>query len=255
MNPDEEIPAEDAHRGYYAQPVWKRIVVIAAGPFVNVVIAFVILFFLAELARPALARGRVGRAGTPRGDGPRARRRARRGRRRARRLPRPARADRHARVRAASPRTAAAPTTPAELTIVRDGARDHAHDHARVRRRAGAAAAWASSAGDRAVRPVAAPEAAERSRRLHVGGHHQHRRRDRPDLRRRAARADLQRRRLLRGDPAGDRVRRRAGADPARRDQPLAGDHQPVPVPAARRRAHLLEPRREGPRRARCRSG
>jgi regulator of sigma E protease len=48
MNPDEEIPAEDAHRGYYSQPVWKRIVVIAAGPFVNVVIAFVILFFLAN---------------------------------------------------------------------------------------------------------------------------------------------------------------------------------------------------------------
>ena len=48
MNPDEEIPAEDAHRGYYAQPVWKRIVVIAAGPLVNVVIAFVILFFLAS---------------------------------------------------------------------------------------------------------------------------------------------------------------------------------------------------------------
>ena len=48
MNPDEEVPPEDAHRGYYAQPVWKRIVVIAAGPFVNVVIAFVILFFLAQ---------------------------------------------------------------------------------------------------------------------------------------------------------------------------------------------------------------
>jgi regulator of sigma E protease len=47
MNPDEELPAEDAHRGYYAQPVWKRIVVIAAGPFVNIVIAFVILFCLA----------------------------------------------------------------------------------------------------------------------------------------------------------------------------------------------------------------
>ena len=47
MNPDEEIPAEDAHRAYYHQPVWKRIVVIAAGPFVNVVIAFVILFILA----------------------------------------------------------------------------------------------------------------------------------------------------------------------------------------------------------------
>lgn len=47
MNPDEEIPAEDAHRAYYAAPVWKRIVVIAAGPFVNVVIAFAILFVLA----------------------------------------------------------------------------------------------------------------------------------------------------------------------------------------------------------------
>ena len=47
MNPDEELPPEDAHRGYYAQPVWKRIVVIAAGPFVNLVIAFVILYFLA----------------------------------------------------------------------------------------------------------------------------------------------------------------------------------------------------------------
>ena len=37
MNPDEEIPAEDAHRAYYASPVWKRIFVIAAGPFVNIV--------------------------------------------------------------------------------------------------------------------------------------------------------------------------------------------------------------------------
>ena len=63
MNPDEEIPAEDAHRGYYAQPVWKRIVVIAAGPFVNVVIAFVILFCLAaSLDEPtALAVGGVER--------------------------------------------------------------------------------------------------------------------------------------------------------------------------------------------------
>src|SRR5688572_8180969 len=46
MNPDEELPPEDAERGYYAQPVWKRIVVIAAGPFVTIVIAFVILFAL-----------------------------------------------------------------------------------------------------------------------------------------------------------------------------------------------------------------
>jgi len=46
MNPDEEVPPEDAHRTYYASPVWKRIVVIAAGPLVNIIIAFVILFAL-----------------------------------------------------------------------------------------------------------------------------------------------------------------------------------------------------------------
>jgi regulator of sigma E protease len=43
MNPNEEIPPEHAHRAYFRQPVWKRIVVIAAGPFVNIVIAFVLL--------------------------------------------------------------------------------------------------------------------------------------------------------------------------------------------------------------------
>jgi regulator of sigma E protease len=47
MNPDEELPPEIASRGYYHQPVWKRIVVIGAGPAVNIAIAFVILFFLA----------------------------------------------------------------------------------------------------------------------------------------------------------------------------------------------------------------
>ena len=40
MNPAEEIPPEVAHRAYFRQPVWKRIVVIAAGPAVNIVIAF-----------------------------------------------------------------------------------------------------------------------------------------------------------------------------------------------------------------------
>jgi regulator of sigma E protease len=47
MNPDEELEPEIAARAYYHQPVWKRIVVIAAGPAVNLLIAFVILFFLA----------------------------------------------------------------------------------------------------------------------------------------------------------------------------------------------------------------
>ncbi|MDO8188825.1 site-2 protease family protein [Conexibacter sp. JD483] len=46
MNPNEEIPEEIASRAYYRMPVWKRIVVIAAGPLVNVVIAFLILWAL-----------------------------------------------------------------------------------------------------------------------------------------------------------------------------------------------------------------
>jgi regulator of sigma E protease len=44
MNPEEEVPPEAAHRSYYRQKVWKRIVVVAAGPAVNIVLAFLILF-------------------------------------------------------------------------------------------------------------------------------------------------------------------------------------------------------------------
>jgi regulator of sigma E protease len=48
MNPEEEVPpGVDPERLYYRQPVWKRIVVIAAGPAVNIVLAFVILYFVA----------------------------------------------------------------------------------------------------------------------------------------------------------------------------------------------------------------
>jgi len=47
MNPDEVLPEGEEHRGYYQQPVWKRIVVIGAGPAVNIVLAFAILFVLA----------------------------------------------------------------------------------------------------------------------------------------------------------------------------------------------------------------
>jgi regulator of sigma E protease len=46
MNPNEEIPPEIAPRAYFRQPVWKRVVVIAAGPAMNLVIAFVILWAL-----------------------------------------------------------------------------------------------------------------------------------------------------------------------------------------------------------------
>jgi regulator of sigma E protease len=44
MNPHEELPPEVAPRAYFRQPVWKRIAVISAGPAVNILIAFAILF-------------------------------------------------------------------------------------------------------------------------------------------------------------------------------------------------------------------
>ncbi|MEZ5121648.1 MAG: M50 family metallopeptidase [Solirubrobacterales bacterium] len=46
MNPAEELAPEVAHRAYYRQPVWKRIVVISAGPAMNVLIAFVLIWGL-----------------------------------------------------------------------------------------------------------------------------------------------------------------------------------------------------------------
>jgi regulator of sigma E protease len=46
MNPHEDIPPEVRQRAYYLQPVWKRIVVILAGPVMNVILAFLILWGL-----------------------------------------------------------------------------------------------------------------------------------------------------------------------------------------------------------------
>jgi regulator of sigma E protease len=46
MNPHEELPPEVVPRAYYNQAVWKRVVVIMAGPVVNLVIAFVIVWAL-----------------------------------------------------------------------------------------------------------------------------------------------------------------------------------------------------------------
>jgi regulator of sigma E protease len=46
MNPNEEIPPDVVPRAYYNQPVWKRIVVILAGPAVNLVLAFLIVWVL-----------------------------------------------------------------------------------------------------------------------------------------------------------------------------------------------------------------
>jgi regulator of sigma E protease len=41
------VDPEILKRAYYNQPVWKRVVVIAAGPAMNLLIAFLVLFFLA----------------------------------------------------------------------------------------------------------------------------------------------------------------------------------------------------------------
>ena len=46
MNPQEEIPPAVAARAYFRQPVGKRIVVILAGPVVNLLLAFLILLGL-----------------------------------------------------------------------------------------------------------------------------------------------------------------------------------------------------------------
>jgi regulator of sigma E protease len=44
MDPREELPAEVLPRAYYRQKTWKRVFVIFAGPLVNIVLAFVIIF-------------------------------------------------------------------------------------------------------------------------------------------------------------------------------------------------------------------
>ena len=67
MNPREELPEEVAPRAYYNQPVWKRVVVILAGPGVNLLIAFVIVWALLLSHGEAVPTNRVlaVQAGTP----------------------------------------------------------------------------------------------------------------------------------------------------------------------------------------------
>ena len=60
MNPDEQLPDEVRTRAYTAQPVWKRVVVIAAGPLVNVLLAFALLFTFFWQIGPQEVSTRVG---------------------------------------------------------------------------------------------------------------------------------------------------------------------------------------------------
>src|SRR4030088_1826825 len=61
MNPNEPLPEGEEHRGYYRQPVWKRVLVIAAGPAMNVLIAFLILWgvYAFSAQRPDSHRARI----------------------------------------------------------------------------------------------------------------------------------------------------------------------------------------------------
>ena len=60
MNPDEELPEEVRDRAYHAQPVWKRIAVILAGPAVNLVLALLLLFVFWSAIGPETVTDRVG---------------------------------------------------------------------------------------------------------------------------------------------------------------------------------------------------
>jgi regulator of sigma E protease len=52
MNPSEQLSDEVRTRAYYSQPVWKRIVVIAAGPAVNIVVGFLLLVLYSSVIGP-----------------------------------------------------------------------------------------------------------------------------------------------------------------------------------------------------------
>jgi regulator of sigma E protease len=52
MNPSEDLPEDVRDRAYHAQPPWKRMVVIAAGPLMNVLVAFILLFSYLVLIGP-----------------------------------------------------------------------------------------------------------------------------------------------------------------------------------------------------------
>ena len=213
MNPDEELPPEVAERGYYHQPVWKRIVVIGAGPAVNLLIAFVIFFFLAfSVVEPHAQVGEI-EPGSP-ADG--------------KLQPgdtivsvdgkpvtgTPDERFESVRLAVAEHECAGEPTdgcraeTPADVTVERDGRKVDLtltpfYDAAAQRYRIGFALRRRARSTPRSR------EAARSRRRLHVAGHERHREHDRTALQARGARGRLGNRRQLRGDAPVDRVRAR----------------------------------------------
>jgi regulator of sigma E protease len=60
MNPEEEMPHGEEDRAYCRQKVWKRIVVIAAGPAVNIALAFIIFFAVFKFGGEEVIKPKVG---------------------------------------------------------------------------------------------------------------------------------------------------------------------------------------------------
>ena len=254
MNPEEDLPEEVRPRAYYNQPVWKRIVVIGAGPAVNVLIAFVILFGVAFAAEEAttLEVGKVVNGSPADGelhqgdrivsvDGQTA--------------DDEELADQAATYAAlvgehecaGAQSDGCRASEPVLIVVERDG-RKVPLKITPVLRRGGRSLPLGlrlqrrRAAADRPDRPAGGDGLA----RPHVAGHVGDRLDLRPAVQGGGAREAGERGRGGRDHPAGDSVRRDHGAADHRARLAVAGPDQPLPVPAARRRAHLLEPRREG---------
>ena len=251
MNPAEEIPPEHAHRAYYRQPVWKRIVVIGAGPGGQ---------------HRARVRDPVGAASGPTGSTSRTA-----GSSASTAAPA---AERAPAGRPASSRsTASAATSP----TLREQIATHTLRGRAGRRLHGRDAAPRSWSRRRRAAHVSADAGLRREPRTtcSLGFGYDRRRASRPSgpARRPTRRVDRMwffTTKTSRRSPASSRPRSAseisgvvgayettrqaieldtdARALPARAHLPVARRHQPVPVPAARRRAHLLGAGREGAR-------
>ena len=262
MNPEEEVPPEDEHRAYYRQPVWKRIVVVAAGPAVNIVLAFAILFvvFLVSAQQVDQTVGEI-RAGTPGGEGPAAGRPDRRRRRQAlpgldreARLEQLRQAGRLATNAPASRSTAALAATPVALTVSRDGEPRTISVRPEYDKANEAGPGRRSPTAPKPV-DVSAGTAASRAVRLDLAGH--------PGTASIFSRIfEEEQRKQISGIVGVSDVANQtidvgvdAVAAAARPGQPLARPDQPAADPAARRRPHLLGAGRETARRRRSRCG
>ena len=254
MNPHEELPPEVEHRAYFRQKPWKRIVVILAGPLVNIVLAFVI--FAGAVPAQRRARPTAPSVAEVERDQPAegVLRPGRRDRRASTAAPATATtlsaADRLPPLRGQARPRAARPTTPVDARRSSATARTVTERVTPRLRRRGASGCASASARSAALRDASVGDARPASRWTRCGSSPTTTRRPhRRHLRPREAQGDLAassaptRRRARRSSSTSTTALLVLGADLA-----VAGHRQPVPVPAARRRPRVLGGRGEGPR-------